>query len=245
MPQRNIVILDKEEAPWRSFLEEFFNDTPSLIHSFDDPVKANQHLAKHSADILFIRDSLLAPVLVQKIKASRQLEPETRIFELGTDQPPSKNLPYDFVFKEPIIFSEFQKKLVNQLPFPEKIRLLVVDDGPEIGEMFKDFLTERTHPSFETEYQNNGQKGLAAVETYKPDVIVLDVKMPVMSGIEVYRAMHQKGWPIPVIIFFDAIFGDEVMQIHKIGRPAIVEKGSHESQMPEMLPLILKMYYFA
>ena len=245
MPQRNIVILDKEEAPWRSFLEEFFNDTPSLIHSFEDAVKANQHLAKNSPDLLFIRDSLLAPVLVQKIKAVRNLQPNSRIFELGTLQPPSKMLPYDFMFKEPIIFSEFQKKLAAQLPFPDKIRLLIIDDGPEIGEMFKDFLSERTHPAFLMEYQNNGQKGLEAIERQKPDVIVLDVKMPVMNGIEVYRKIKQKGLEMAVIIFFDAIFGDEIMQIHKIGRPAIVEKGSRESQMPEMFSLILKMYYFA
>ena len=65
-----------------------------------------------------------------------------------------------------------------------------------------------------------------------------------MDGRELYREIHKRKIELPVIIFFDAISDDEVQSIHQIGRPAIVEKGSHQSEMPIFIDLIKKMVYF-
>lgn len=47
-----------------------------------------------------------------------------------------------------------------------------------------------------------------------------------------------------MIIFFDAISGEEIKEINSIGNPAIVDKGSHQSSMPQMAALIKKLAYF-
>ena len=106
-------------------------------------------------------------------------------------------------------------------------------------------LENRTAPSFEVRHIDNGKTGLEWIREGKYDIVILDVKMPAMDGRDVYRQIKLQQFPIPVIIFFDAISGEEIIDIHKIGRPAIVEKGSHQSSMPEMPALVAKMVYFS
>jgi DNA-binding response OmpR family regulator len=120
----------------------------------------------------------------------------------------------------------------------------VIDDESEVGRMLEDFLKDRSNPSFEVEYADNGQKGLDAIDRHRPDVILLDIKMPVKDGREVYRELKQRGLDIPVIIFFDAVSGDEMIEIRSIGQPAVLEKGSRQSALTTMPDLIRKMIYF-
>lgn len=46
----------------------------------------------------------------------------------------------------------------------------------------------------------NGEKALVLVEQLKPDVILMDLNMPKMSGLEVIKAMNEKKYSIPIII---------------------------------------------
>lgn len=46
----------------------------------------------------------------------------------------------------------------------------------------------------------DGHSGLAAIQLHRPDVVLLDIRMPVMSGTEVLAAMQQQGVKIPVLV---------------------------------------------
>ena len=46
----------------------------------------------------------------------------------------------------------------------------------------------------------NGKMLLDLVPSYRPDVIVLDIEMPVMNGVEFLKARKANGWDIPVVI---------------------------------------------
>lgn len=46
----------------------------------------------------------------------------------------------------------------------------------------------------------NGKMLLDLVPSYRPDIIVLDIEMPVMSGVEFLKARKANGWDIPVLI---------------------------------------------
>lgn len=244
MAQRNILLLEKEGSPWISFFEEFFEDTSARLHPVTDPQAAGGLIDRISQDVAFVNADTLTKPLIQKLKVLRQHSVRFRAFQLGFSKEGPHLFPFDDVFQEITSFSNFQKQLVQHLPLPEKIRVLLVDDEHEIGAMMLDFFERRVNPSFELEYVDNGVKGLQALERSKPDIVILDIKMPIKDGREVYREIRKRGWDVPVVIFFDAISGDEMMEIHKFGRPAVVEKGSHQSAMPEMMTLIKKMVYF-
>jgi DNA-binding response OmpR family regulator len=76
-------------------------------------------------------------------------------------------------------------------------RILIVDDEPEMVRGLEDnFRFEGYEPLSAT----NGGDGLAMALREAPDLIVLDVMMPQMSGWDVLRALRQKGLDIPVIM---------------------------------------------
>ena len=52
---------------------------------------------------------------------------------------------------------------------------------------------------FSVAIAEDGEKGLALAEAENPDIILLDILMPKMDGIEVARQIKQKGIKIPVI----------------------------------------------
>ncbi len=63
-------------------------------------------------------------------------------------------------------------------------RLLVVDDDPNILRLFSDILR---HDGYETWGVASGEEGLDLVREKRPDLVLLDVGLPHMSGIEVCR----------------------------------------------------------
>ena len=244
MTPRNILVLDKPESPWRGFLEEFFEDTSAKIHFFSEPAAVSLSFSRFSGrDLAFVNPSLFSLAFSQKLKVLRENSSEFRLFRIGP-QAGTNRMPFDDGFENLDSPVDFQKRFVQQLPLPETIRVLVIDDETEIAMMVRDFLEQRVHPSFQVQHAVNGQEGLVKIHQRRPDVVVLDIKMPVKDGREVYREIKSGKNPVPVIIFFDAISGEEMVDIHKIGKPAVVEKGAREGAMPEMVSLIKKMVYF-
>jgi len=69
--------------------------------------------------------------------------------------------------------------------------------------------------------------------------------MPKMGGREFYQQMLQKKIEIPVVVFFDAILGDELEQICRMGKLMVVEKGSKQGSPPELISVIEKAIFFS
>ncbi|MEK4515987.1 response regulator transcription factor [Paenibacillus sp. FSL H8-0122] len=78
-------------------------------------------------------------------------------------------------------------------------QILIVDDHLVVREGLKMIL--ETDPRFSIAGEaENGQIALHLVETLVPDVILLDLNMPVMSGLDTLKAINAKQYNIPVII---------------------------------------------
>lgn len=75
-------------------------------------------------------------------------------------------------------------------------RLLVVDDEPNIRELLSASLR---YAGFEVEIAADGREALALAESFRPDLLVLDVMMPGLDGFGVVRRMRQAGRHTPVL----------------------------------------------
>ncbi len=75
-------------------------------------------------------------------------------------------------------------------------RVLVVDDEPEIRRFLRASLKSHQHEVIEAE---NGTKALAAVRGDHPDLMILDLGLPDMDGVEVTRRVRQWN-QLPIII---------------------------------------------
>ncbi len=70
---------------------------------------------------------------------------------------------------------------------PGAIRALIIEDAPEIAELVRTVLERE---AFTVEVCGTGDAGLAAARNRAPDVVVLDVTLPGMDGIEVCRQLR-------------------------------------------------------
>jgi len=80
---------------------------------------------------------------------------------------------------------------------PGAERVLVVDDDPPLRRMLERTLKAE---GFEVTLAPDGGAALVQAERSAPDVIVLDVAMPVLDGLAVCRRLRGKGLPTPILM---------------------------------------------
>jgi DNA-binding NarL/FixJ family response regulator len=81
------------------------------------------------------------------------------------------------------------------------IRILIVDDHEIVREGIRTLLT-RARPQWQIVGEaTNGQLAIEAVKSLKPDVVILDVTMPVMSGLEASPRIIALGLGTRILIF--------------------------------------------
>src|ERR1035437_7235608 len=73
--------------------------------------------------------------------------------------------------------------------------------------------------SYEVQLANNGLRGVALVETFKPDMILLDLQMPEMNGAEALQEIRSHDWgkDIPVIILTNMGEEESPKEIRSLG----------------------------
>lgn len=75
-------------------------------------------------------------------------------------------------------------------------KILLVDDEPEILEISRDYLKAS---AFDVVTAGDGLQGLAAARREKPDLIVMDVMMPEMDGLELCKSIRRES-NVPIIM---------------------------------------------
>lgn len=76
-------------------------------------------------------------------------------------------------------------------------RVLVVDDDPSILDTVSSILSSE---GFQVMAAGGGREALALVRSWHPTLVLLDMRMPVMDGWAVARAMQEAGSRVPIIV---------------------------------------------
>jgi two-component system response regulator/two-component system chemotaxis response regulator CheY len=96
---------------------------------------------------------------------------------------------------------EFKKKVSSSNPPPKKI--LIVEDEKKLANILEDSLKDA---GFDVIKAENGEIGLELIKTHHPDLVLLDLMMPIMDGKVMLRKL--RGIPqfkkLPVIILTNA-----------------------------------------
>lgn len=85
--------------------------------------------------------------------------------------------------------------------FKKRNKILIIDDATELAESLS--MLFETH-DYEVTIAHNGKQGLKKLENYEPDLILLDMDMPIMGGIEFYHtflAQNNGTSPYPILVF--------------------------------------------
>lgn len=73
----------------------------------------------------------------------------------------------------------------------------MVDDSVDTAEMLALFLEAHGH---DVEVVHDGHRALHTAETFRPDVVLLDLSMPGLSGLDVCRQLRQSPWAMGVLV---------------------------------------------
>ena len=76
-------------------------------------------------------------------------------------------------------------------------KILLVDDEEGIHILYREELEELGH---EVHSAMNGEEALQVLSTLKPDLVILDIQMPGMNGIDVLRQIKEQDPKLPVIL---------------------------------------------
>lgn len=120
----------------------------------------------------------------------------------------------------------------------KKIRILLVDDHI----ILRMGLTTATsgEPDMEVVADaDNGPDAIKAYRKHRPDVVVLDLRMPGMDGVETIRKLRAEFGEARVLIFSNYASGDEVYQAFKAGACGFVVK---EMALDRLLEAIRKVH---
>ena len=104
--------------------------------------------------------------------------------------------------------------------------MLIIEDSPFMRKLITEFLQEDEQIEV-VGIARNGAEGLLKIEKLKPDVISLDIEMPVMDGIStLLTIMEQKPMPVIMLSGTNRSGVDIVMECMKLGAVNFIEKPS-------------------
>jgi len=127
------------------------------------------------------------------------------------------------------------------LPLTSNTEILVVEDNPASMKMILDLLTKagyRTRPA------SDGELGLRSVQAKKPDLILLDFKMPGINGVEVCRQLKNNPNTCDIPVIFISALGDSKLKVTALGAGAVdyVTKPIESSEVLARINTHLSMY---
>ncbi len=101
------------------------------------------------------------------------------------------------------------------------IKMLVVDDEVEICDFLKSFFEERDYKVF---MATNGEKAIKIAEHEKPSIVLLDIKMPGIDGIEVLKRIKESNPSIKVIMVTAIETHDKIEEALRLGADNYITK---------------------
>ena len=102
------------------------------------------------------------------------------------------------------------------------IKILIVDDSALIRSILKQVFSETEDIEVAGE-ASNGKAGVEAVRNLKPDLVILDINMPVMDGIESTRMIMDEN-PCPILIFSTMVDADTSFRACQAGAMDVMSK---------------------
>ncbi len=132
-------------------------------------------------------------------------------------------------------------KYTHIIPFQEGIsmpKILVIDDQPDVRTL-TDMLLK--HLGYDVVLADNGWRGLELYRQEHPDVIVLDLIMPGMDGIEVLKQIRSVDLTQPVIVVTGNSNPETEGEVRALGVSEFILKGSSSMQsLGDILTRLLK-----
>ena len=99
--------------------------------------------------------------------------------------------------------------------------ILVVDDESDVRELLKKFLTRR---GYDVKTASDGRAALEAVRSGKPDIVLLDIRLPEMDGLTVLEKLREESNTVAIITMSGVADEDTARRSLELGAADFVTK---------------------
>ncbi|MBY0579960.1 MAG: PAS domain S-box protein [Burkholderiales bacterium] len=122
----------------------------------------------------------------------------------------------------------------------EQTHILIVEDSPVGAELLRRALDKA---GYRVIVAKNGREGLLAVHEHRPNLVVSDIRMPLMSGYELCRQIKydEALWDIPVILLTVLSEPEDIMEAINSGADSYIIKPFNESILLERVRALMAM----
>ena len=102
-------------------------------------------------------------------------------------------------------------------------KIAIIEDDAVISQMYR---MKFEADGFEVQLANNGKRGVAMVQAFAPDLILMDLQMPEMGGAEALAVIRKNEWgkDIPVIILTNLGQEESPKEIRDLGIHSYIVK---------------------
>ena len=121
-----------------------------------------------------------------------------------------------------------------------KGRILIADDNPVNQELLEAYLADG---NYEIEFASDGLETLAKVSTFRPDVILLDIMMPKLSGFEVCEELKKSAGTQNVMILMVTALSDlgDIERAVAAGCDDYLSKPVHKLELRKRVENMIKL----
>lgn len=117
-------------------------------------------------------------------------------------------------------------------------RVLVIDDNVEIGQALDIRLRSN---GYEPRLAHNGVTGLAAMKDFRPDVLIVDIKMPVMDGFAFLAELSrtQASHSMAIIVLSANVADESKHRAKELGATYYLEKPYDAAKLIALIEAVL------
>jgi DNA-binding response OmpR family regulator len=117
-----------------------------------------------------------------------------------------------------------------------KQKILLADDSFVNREYLKEILLEK---NFETLEAGTGAEALDIIETTSPDLMMLDLTMPDIGGLDTLKRVRAKGYTFPILIFTSDYKDDTKNKCLKAGANEVLHKPCKPYHLVDVITKLL------
>lgn len=119
---------------------------------------------------------------------------------------------------------------------PKEKSVLIVDDDKYFRKTLTSILTAK---GFKVEVAENGLNALEVLKSITPDVIVLDLHMPIMSGVELMNTLIEIGSNIPILVLSGFLEETIISKLQHFDGSDFLCKSFNEQELVQKVESIL------
>lgn len=116
--------------------------------------------------------------------------------------------------------------------------ILIVDDSRTSRKMLRNLLEQSGHTVVDE--ATNGEEGILKYKQYHPDIVTMDITMPVLDGIEALRIIMEEDSSAKVVMVTAAGQKNKMVEAVRLGAAEFIAKPFEAGQIEAMIEEVLK-----